>query len=283
MLDGSLLARKGDASPAISSNSPLLDELGEPRSETAVGTYGTGKPPEAGSAATPGLIGQLLAWFARHPIFGVIWLAIGIAILFGVTIAALTPWPHAAPPTPAASVAVPEKIMLPTDSDSIAGVSDREMEAADRASETLPAQSTQPEKMDRPDLSAATFPPEPPAPDVRPGPPAPPPAEVAATRPVPRPVPKPAAPAKPSVRSGPYLLQLSAVPNARGARRELARLEKRLGNVLGDRDIIIVKAVPPGKLPVYRLRVRAYESRSAARAACNRIRKLKLDCLAVKR
>jgi hypothetical protein len=279
MLDGSLLARKGDASPAIPSNSPLLDELGEPRSGQPGGPSGIGKPVEAGSDAAPGLIGQLLAWVARHPIFGVIWLAIGIAILFGVTIAALTPWPDAAPPTPAASISVPEEITLPTDNDAMADVPVTETEAVDNAPETISSPSGPPAALERPDLSAVTRSSEPLAPAVRPEPPAPPPAKVAA----PRPAPKPAAPAKPSVRSGPYLVQLSAVPNARGARRELARLEKRLGNILGDRDIIIVKAVPPGKLPVYRLRVRAYESRAAARAACNRIRKLKLDCLAVRR
>ena len=74
---------------------------------------------------------------------------------------------------------------------------------------------------------------------------------------------------KPSRPSGRYLLQLSAVPSARSARREVARLEKLLARLLGKRRIVIVKAARPGKPPVYRLRASAYDSRAAARTACN--------------
>jgi hypothetical protein len=79
------------------------------------------------------------------------------------------------------------------------------------------------------------------------------------------------------------MLQLSAVPDEKSARRERARLEKRLGRVLGKRKIIVVRAVPPGKPPVYRLRASAYDSRAAARAACDQVRKKNMACIVVRR
>jgi hypothetical protein len=53
--------------------------------------------------------------------------------------------------------------------------------------------------------------------------------------------------------------------------------------VLGNRKIVVVKAVPLGKPPVYRLRASAYGTRGAARAACKRIRKKNMACWVVKR
>ncbi len=258
-LDGSLLARKGDAAPAIPSDSPLLEELGEPRPNRPGGPSGTGNPVAGAPSAVLGLIGHGLAWLAGHRVYGVLGLAIGMAILFAVTIAALTPSPDAvlapAPPAPAASTVAPEKIIIPTDGESMTKPSDVVVEAAIEPSET------------------AVAPPEPTARVTLPEPPAT----------VAEPAIKPVVVAKPSSRSGRYLLQLSAVPTAKSARRELARLEKKLGGLLGKRKIVVVKAVPPGKPPVYRLRASAYKSRAAARAACNRIRKKKMACWVVRR
>ncbi|MDA1324692.1 MAG: SPOR domain-containing protein [Proteobacteria bacterium] len=264
-LDGSLLARKGDAAPAISHNSPLLEELGEPRLSQPGGPYGTGMPRAgAGSGALGligGLIGQGLTWLASHPVFGVLGLAVGIAILFGVTIVALTPSPDAVPqPEPAApavSVVAPEKIMVPSEAKSMTEPPEKEAAAAITEPETIVA---------LPDPTETTvMPPEPP---------------VKATI---APAVKPRATAVPSGQSGRYLLQLSAVPTAKSARVELARLKKRLGGILGNRKIIVVRAVPRGKPPVYRLRASAYESFGAARAACKQIKKRKMDCLVVRR
>jgi hypothetical protein len=269
-LDGSLPARKGDAAPAIANDSPLLEELGEPRPAPSGGRLGAKKAFVGAPSALLGLLGNALAWLAGHPVFGVLGLAIGIAILFAVTIAALTPSPDATSsptqPAPAASDAGPEKIILPTDGKSMAETSDAVMEAATKPSKTT---------MAPPDPPAAIALPEPPAKIVAPEPPA---AVVAAKPPAKR-----AVAASPSRRSGRYLLQLSAVADARSARSELVRLEKRLGRLLGKRKIIVVKAVPPGKPPVYRLRASSYNSRAAARAACTQIRKRKMACIVVKR
>jgi hypothetical protein len=257
-LEGSLLARKGDAAPAIASDSPLLDELGEPRPNRPGAAPGSGKSGAAANALL-GRFGRGLAWFADHPVYGILGLAIGIAILFAVAIAALAPPPDtvSSPTLPA-----PQEITIPTDGNSMTEPPDTVKEAAAelpkaRISETTVAPPELPKKV--------IAPPEPPA------------------RVVPVPVAKPVIVAKPSGRSGRYVLQLSAVPTAQSARSELARLTKRLGRLLGNRKIIVVKAVPPGKRPIYRLRASAYDTRAAARAACNRIRKRKMACWVVRR
>jgi hypothetical protein len=94
--------------------------------------------------------------------------------------------------------------------------------------------------------------------------------------------PKPPKPVRAS-RTGRYLLQFASLPSARDARREVTRLQGRLSRVLGNRKIAVVRAVPKGRSPVYRLRASAYQTRDAAISVCNRIKKLKVDCLVVRR
>jgi cell division septation protein DedD len=258
-LDGSLLARKGDASPAISNNSPLLEELGEPRGEQPGGPLGVG-----GSSA--GGI-KLLAWLARHPVIGVLGLALGIAILFGVTIVALTPSQETISrpilPQPSVKSIEPEKIEIPTDASAMTEPSKSGVEPV--------VKEAKPELV-QPKAAAVQTLPKPPVivKSVVPKPPL-------------KPVSKPVVASVPSGQTGRYLLQLSAVPTAKSARSELTRLKKRLGNILGTRKLIVVKAVPRGKPPVYRLRASPYVSRSSARAACNQIRKKKMACIVIRR
>ena len=277
-LDGSLLARKGDAAPAISNNSPLLEELGEPRSEQPGGPYGTGPASVGSRGGVAGLFGRGLAWSAQHPIYGVLGFAVGIAILFTVTIIALTPSSEVVSPPvapePRMSVSEPETIEKPADAASLAKPADKAGETAVPAAkpEAAPVVMARP-KPAAPAASSATAS-KPPLVKSVPKPP------VDSKRAVPT---KPAVTAPPSSNSGRYLLQLSAVPSAKAARTELVRLNKRLGGVLGNRKIIVVKAVPRGKLPVYRLRASAYDTRSAARAACRQIRKKKMACIVIRR
>jgi len=300
-LDGSLLARKGDAAPAIPNDSPLLEELGEPRTVSRRGALGIEDPPAEAPGTKPGLIGRTFGWFAGHPVYGVLGLSVGIAILFGVTIVALTPPPRtvSAPPPPApVSAAVQQKATIPTTMKSEREPQGEAAAVADKASERAaePPVPLAPPVLPKP--SAEIMPPEPPSkivplePVVAAAPPKPP-AVVSSPKPAPPPKPastvakaKPpavrAAAAAPSGRSGRYLLQLSAVPTASSARREATRLEKRLGSLLGNRKIVVVKAVLPGKPPVYRLRAGSYETRAAARAACNRIKKKNLACIVVR-
>lgn len=282
-LDGSLLARKGDAAPAISNHSPLLEELGEPRSDQPGGPYGTG-PTSGGAGGT--VPGRAMAWSARHPIYGVLGFAVGIAILFAVTIIALSPPREAGSPPispdPKLSVPEPEKLAIPTDAASMAKPAGKPAESDASAAATAA----------KPDLPVAEepvtlAPVESPAPAQ--SKPTPPPAPVAKSVPKPPVTAKSAAPAKPAIAAPPpsntgrYLLQLSAVPTAKAARTELVRLSKRLGGVLGNRKIIVVKAIPRGKPPIYRLRASSYDTRSSARAACRQIRKRKMACIVIRR
>jgi hypothetical protein len=269
-LDGSLLARKGDATPAIANDSPLLEELGEPRPDQIVDPSGTTRPVEDSSGGVLGLIGHGLSMLARHPVYGVLSLAIGIAILFAVTIVALTPSPDlvSAPavPTPAASADSPDETKIPTDAKSMTEPPEEVGESATILPETVTSPPDSPVQVTPAEPPARMSPPEPPAPRVVAKPPA-----------------RPAVAASPSARSGGYLLQLSAVPTAKAARRELLRLQNRLGRLLGDRKIVVVKAVPPGKPPVYRLRASAYDTHAAARAACKQIQRRKIACWVVPR
>ena len=86
----------------------------------------------------------------------------------------------------------------------------------------------------------------------------------------------------PPPASGPYSLQLAAFSSAASARGEAARLQTRLDAVLGDRAVVVVKA-GSDRRPVYRLRAGGFPTRAAARAACERIRKLKTGCLVLRR
>lgn len=285
-LDGSLLARKGDAAPAIGGDSPLLEELGEPRPDQRGSRSRRKKSATGQDAAALGFVGKSLDWLAKNPVYGILALAIAVAILFTLTITVFKPAPDTTTPdgavsrmpVPEPSAAAPEateKLVPPTDANSLSGASEETGDAAGEAI-TRPADSTT-EASPPPALTVPSAPPVPGtlAPVTSRKPPAESPAVAPRTK---RPV-----VAAPPVRSGRYLLQLAAVPTARAARQELARLERRLGSTLGKRKIRVVKAVPPGKPAVYRLRAGSYLSRKAASAACRQVRKKNLACWVVER
>lgn len=101
-------------------------------------------------------------------------------------------------------------------------------------------------------------------------------------------VPKSVAPlpkAKPKVAQAPagiYAVQLASIAVEAKARQEAFRLEKRLGDVLGGREITIEKATVANRA-TYRLRVGGFASIAEARATCARVTRLKVDCLALRR
>lgn len=98
--------------------------------------------------------------------------------------------------------------------------------------------------------------------------------------PVPIPKPKPVLAVIPG---GPYAVQLASIANEKGANKEAFRLQKHLGQILGGREIKVEKAVIKGKGTMYRLRATGYRTQAEARAACAQIGRLKVDCLPIKR
>lgn len=263
-LDGSLLARKGDAAPAIPPNSPLTEELGEPRPEPVALSLSS-----KAAAATP--TGWLQGPGARERIVWILLLSfLAAALIFAATrllpttaiVVGQTPsgTEFARDESQPQSVAMAER---PSEGPTIRPVT--ATAAATPAIEDGASGTSQ--TKDLPDAA-----PDRPAGEV----------QVAKNTPLVAIVPLPAKP-KPAVRSGRYLLQLASLPSAGEAKRELNRLQDRLSRVLGERKIAVVRAVPKGKNPVYRLRASAYQTRNSARAACDRIKKLKIGCLVVRR
>lgn len=300
-LDGSLLARKGDAAPAIPNDSPLLEELGEPRPELSADRPDQDRSGGDVADARPGRFKRVLRWLAGHPVFGVLGLSLGVTILFVITIMALRPSSDGMgeqamsepEPTPAAS----DRIEIPIDARSMTTPSGDRAAPASGTTEATPPAADLPYAVIPPEPAPVIEPPPPPAPPVEAAPPAPPastappeppakastapkapPKKVAAKPPAPRP-----AKQAPALQPGRYLVQLSAVSSAGAARREIVRLERRLGRSLGDRKIVVIRAVLPGKPPVYRLRAGGYRTRAAANATCSRIRKRNLACIVVDR
>lgn len=256
-LDGSLLARKGDATPAIPPNSVLTEELGEPRPEPVPISLGSG-----GSVAAPS--GWAGASVSRQKIMSALLLVIlAAALLF------------------AALRLLPTTVTVTSTSPAITKLAAEIVE--NKAGDVTANATETPEKL-MPNESVSTKPTaEAPSVLVNTGT-----GKIAAKKaPVVVLVPK-ATRSKlpkrsPAVRSGRYLLQLASLPSAREARRELTRLHNRLRPVLGKRKIAVIRAVPKGKGPVYRLRASAYRTQNSARAACDRIKKLKIACLVVRR
>ena len=242
-LDGSLLARKGDATPAIAHNSPLTEELGEPRPDPIQMSFGashTGSVPSAtedGSGARGRTLSVMLL------------VLVAAAIMY------------------TASQVLPTAATVTSLSQSDAKSTDETGGKAEGSLKSDPAPSKARE------VTEKTATPEKPI-DATSGPAAPADTIIAAKNaPVAVVVPQatvaklPKSP--PSVRSGRYLLQLASLPSDCEARRELARLQDRLRPVLGKRKIAVVRAVPKGRSPVYSLRASAYRTQKLARTACN--------------
>ena len=275
-LDGSLLARKGDAAPAISNDSPLLEELGEPRPDPAQDqTVGTA---EALSPATEKGRGEAAeGGLSSRRSFGVIALVVGMVILFFVTFLALKQPPEESLMPGHGSIQTePSEAIGSATAAPVVSVSD----SSDQPTSRLPDDHSKKQETDSPKIAEASDGVKAPVAALQ-APPSPPVETEEATVAVAA-IPRPAM-AKPTVRSGRYMLQLAAVPSERSARRELARLEKRLGGLLGGRKLVVVKAVPRGKPPVFRLRASSYETRGEARDACREIKKKKIACLVIRR
>lgn len=99
----------------------------------------------------------------------------------------------------------------------------------------------------------------------------------------PIPIPK----AKPDIAAVPaagrYAVQLASIAIEKRANEEAFRLQKRLGHILGEHEIAVEKAVINGKGTTYRLRAGGYRTQAEASSACAQLAKLKVSCLALRR
>jgi len=315
-LDGSLLARKGAATPAIPDESPLVLHLDEHRREPGAPAAGSeDQPPNetAGLAAVASNgLSRIMARLA--PISSRVRLAvIGVAAI--AVIAILWPSDNSGNSSPvgaeSTSGAVP---VVEADSPGLK----RNMTAAPEVpvkqadSPTPPTPPVTAVAMpasvalavtDASNGEAATVEPviakTPTAPasgsvilvNVPPGETAPsvggvdPSPEIPATvpksvSPVPVPRPKPKLAVAPA---GLYAVQLASIAVEKRANTEAFRLQKYLGHVLNGREIRVERAVIKGKGTMYRLRASGYESYAEARAACTQVARLKVNCLAIRR
>ena len=98
------------------------------------------------------------------------------------------------------------------------------------------------------------------------------------------PVPLPRAKPEVSVApAGRYAVQLASIASEKRANEEAFRLQKHLAGILSGREIMVEKAVVAGKGTRCRLRASGYRSYAEARAACTRVVQFKVNCLAVRR
>jgi cell division septation protein DedD len=99
----------------------------------------------------------------------------------------------------------------------------------------------------------------------------------------PIPIPK----AKPDVAaiqaSSRYAVQLASITIEKRANQEAFRLQKQLGHILGGHEIEVEKAIIAGKGTMYRLRAGGYQTQAEARSTCAQLTQLKVNCLALRR
>lgn len=98
----------------------------------------------------------------------------------------------------------------------------------------------------------------------------------------PVPVPK----AKPEISATPagrYAVQLASIAVEKRATQEAFRLQKQLGQILGDHEVQVEKAVVAGKGTMYRVRAGGYQTYAEASEACAQLAQIKVSCLALRR
>lgn len=312
-LDGSLLARKGDASPAIPDESPLVLDFEEHRAADGDAAKPTVAPPQlvAGPPANtltrepprPFAVPRFMPSFIRAR-----WAAVGVALAVAAAVAAAvallvilrSPEGGGAGAAGAQTGAVDDVARA----DATAPPQDRRAAPPEPAGATVslpvaagadidklvPKQASDPKS----GSVAAAGAPTPAAPTVstpvnvpaeepaRPG-------DVPSEAPnIPSGLPKTVAPVpvpkeKPALAAGDYGVQLASIPIEARAKQEAFRLQKLLGPVLGEREISVERAVVAGKGTMYRLRANGYASNTEARAACARVAEFNVGCLAFRR
>lgn len=312
-LDGSLLARKGAAAPAIPDESTLVLQFDEHRPEpdepTAVPEYEPhNEPAGLAAAASNGLsrtrdLAALISPRVRLMLGGVAAVAV-IAILWPSDYSGGTSQVGADSKPSADSVveanspslklnltATPEATVKQSDSPNSLATTDA-MPASvalavsrpsnDEVATVEPAITKPPAEPARNPILLVNVPSDETAPSVGGVDPSP---EIPATVPKsvsPVPIPR-AKPEVSAVPAGRYAVQLASIAVEKKANAEAFRLKKRLGQILSGHEISVEKAVIKGKGTMYRLRANGYRSYAEARAACTQVARLKVDCLAIRR
>jgi len=298
-LDSSLLARKGDATPAIPDDSPLTGSVEEATSDVVplhrVALPDREPAARAEMASSTVLPAQPDSHWRRAAIILVALLILG---LFAVVLADRGNRGEFKPPAPPAqrSEALPQTDMPPQPRTVTQAEAPAQAGAATQPESAMPpAPAALPPKVAETPAGAA---PEPavPAPAVASVPSVP--SETAAPPRLPLTVAPPAAgesgekpkavtpalaPAAPVSRPvSRYVLQFASVRDERRAFQEAARLQKRIGGSLSGRKIKVVNSEVGGRLR-YRLRVAGYATLREALAACRQVARLKVDCLPIRR
>lgn len=320
-LDGSLLARKGAAAPAITDESPFVLHLDEHRPQSdaaAAGPKGAAHADPAGLAAAAGkgwrrVIAKLASFSPRVRLMlaGVAAVAV-VAILWpsdrssgtsqvdtGQTDAGNASGAVAVTETDStnlklnltAATEAPEKqsnssaplvtaIAMPASVARVAAVMPVRVDTAAPVVSVAAKILAAPLNVESVILANVTS--RDAAPSVGSVDPSP---EILVTLPKlvsPIPIPR----AKPDVAAlpaGRHAVQLASISIEKRANAEAFRLQKRLGGVLSGREIRVEKAVVKGKGTMYRLRASGYRSYAEAHAACTKVARLKVNCLAIRR
>ncbi len=319
-LDGSLLARKGDAVPAIPDDSPLVQHLDDRLAEAARLGPVSGDISAAAAAGFAGRVNMGLRWASRQIRLissQVRWAAAIVAAVLIIAALWLSNSSNETSPIrtdrPPDAVRVVEAgddglhLKLTTAPD-VPALQSGEIGQAlapnpPAAADAMPASaalaitrtpSVEPAVANLDAADSASAPPRasiipmnvpsnelaPSVGDVDSAP------KIPATvpksvSPIPFPKDKPAVAAVPD--TGRYAVQLASIAIEKRANEEAFRLQKQLGHILGGHEIEVEKAVVNGKGTMYRLRASGYRTQAEASRICAQIVQLKLNCLALRR
>lgn len=85
------------------------------------------------------------------------------------------------------------------------------------------------------------------------------------------------------LKAGDYVIQLSSTTTLKGAKQEIAKLQRNFGDLLGGKQLSVYQAkLNPGDVR-YRVRSDAFAEKAAARELCAALRAKRQECLVIKR
>lgn len=317
VLESSLLARKGDAAPAITDESPLVLHFDEHRPDLVDPMPGSEDEQQIKSTGFAGLVNKMLqrvsGWIGRLStrirLTGTIAVSVLIVAALWLSSNSNDPLPVQIDSTTEAASAVEAdnqglQLNLITVPDPPIPQSERSNPPnPPTATVALPASTALAFLETSVDQTAAVSPvmangaaatanasiiPV----NVPSGKFAPPVGDVDAAPDIPAKVPKSVSPlpipkAKPDIAAVPaggrYAVQLASIAVEKRANQEAFRLQKQLSRILGGHEIGVEKAVVAGKGTMYRLRANGYRTQAEASSVCAQIARLKVDCLALRR
>ena len=314
-LDSSMLARKGDAAPAISDESPLVLHLDDHRPElshapklasddggASIGDGGHSRKVSLLSSGNSSRVWWIVALVTALILVAVLWLSVGSKnslptrseVLPETTTATvavaesdvlkINPTPEPAPPeAPAVAPELPATSAALPASAAFAASETASETATDESATTFLATPDKVVTTQGTPIIPVNIPPVEPEPEV---------GGVDAIPEIPSTLPKSVSPipipkSKPEVTTLPadsrYAVQLASIAVEKRANEEAFRLQKQLGHILGEHAIEVEKAVVDGRGTMYRLRAGGFKTQAEANSACAQLAQLKIDCLALRR